>query len=86
MSLAMWKWFRYKQNKYSTSPEISWRNDLRRSPTIVDIVTKDRGSLFEKIAGAFSVSELNILVQEQSREKMDWLLMYFMWKTKKEVS
>jgi len=52
---------RYKQNKHSTSPEISWRNDLRRSLTIVDIVTKDRGSLFEKIAGAFSVSELNIL-------------------------
>ena len=45
----------------SPNPVINWRNDLRRSLTIVDIVTKDRASLFEKITGAFSVANLNIL-------------------------
>ena len=53
---------RYGSNgSQSPNPIINWRNDLRRSLTIVDIVTKDRASLFEKITGAFSVANLNIL-------------------------
>ena len=53
---------RYGSNgSQSPNPVINWRNDLRRSLTIVDIVTKDRSSLFEKITGAFSVASLNIL-------------------------
>ncbi|MEC8013968.1 MAG: [protein-PII] uridylyltransferase [Verrucomicrobiota bacterium] len=42
-------------------PVINWRDDLRRSLTIVDIVTRDRNSLFEKLTGAFSIAGLNIL-------------------------
>ena len=42
-------------------PVINWRNDLRRSLTVVDIVTRDRNSLFEKLTGAFSIAGLNIL-------------------------
>ena len=34
---------------------------MRRTLTVVDIVTKDRPALFEKIAGGFSISGLNIL-------------------------
>ena len=45
----------------SPSPVINWRNDLRRSLTIVDIVTRDRNSLFEKLTGGFTVAGLNIL-------------------------
>ena len=45
----------------SSEPILSWRNDLRRTLTIVDIVTEDRPALFEKIAGGFSVAGLNIL-------------------------
>jgi [protein-PII] uridylyltransferase len=45
----------------SCKPVLSWRNDVRRSLTIVDIVTRDRPALFEKIAGGFSVAGLNIL-------------------------
>ncbi len=44
-----------------SKPILSWRNDVRRSLTIVDIVTNDRPALFEKIAGGFSVAGLNIL-------------------------
>ena len=50
-----------KNNSESPTPIIHWRNDLRRSLTIVDIVTRDRNSLFEKLTGAFSVASLNIL-------------------------
>ena len=50
-----------KNDSESPTPIIHWRNDLRRSLTIVDIVTKDRNSLFEKLTGAFSVASLNIL-------------------------
>ena len=39
-------------------PVINWRNDLRRSLTVVDIVTRDRNSLFEKLTGAFSIAGL----------------------------
>ncbi len=46
---------------HSIHPVINWRNDVRRSFTIVDIVTKDRSGLFEKITGAFSIAGLNIL-------------------------
>ena len=52
--------FRGNGNK-STKPIISWRNDMRRTLTIVDIVTNDKPALFEKIAGGFSVAGLNIL-------------------------
>ena len=45
----------------SKRPIISWRNDLRRALTIVDVVAKDRSALFEKITGGFSVAGLNIL-------------------------
>ena len=45
----------------SPVPVINWRNDLRRSLTVVDIVTRDRNSLFEKLTGAFSIAGLNIL-------------------------
>ena len=45
----------------SKRPIISWRNDLRRALTIVDVVVKDRPALFEKITGGFSVAGLNIL-------------------------
>ena len=50
-----------KNGAESPTPIIHWRNDLRRSLTIVDIVTRDRNSLFEKLTGAFSVAILNIL-------------------------
>ena len=40
---------------------INWRNDLRRTLTVIDIITKDQAGLFEKVTGAISVSGLNIL-------------------------
>ena len=52
--------FAQKEND-SGKPVLSWRNDVRRALTIVDIVTHDRPALFEKIAGGFSVAGLNIL-------------------------
>ena len=53
---------RYNENSTEKPvPIIHWRNDLRRSLTIVDIVTRDRNSLFEKLTGAFSIAGLNIL-------------------------
>ena len=59
---------RYKQNKHSTSPEISWRNDLRRSLTIVDIVTKDREAYSKRLPGHFPSLNSIFLVQGQSRK------------------
>ena len=50
-----------KNGANSDSPIISWRNDLRRTLTIVDIVTRDRAGLFEKVTGAFAVAGINIL-------------------------
>ncbi|MEC9122831.1 MAG: HD domain-containing protein, partial [Verrucomicrobiota bacterium] len=50
-----------KNGANSDSPIISWRNDLRRTLTIVDIVTQDRAGLFEKVTGAFAVAGINIL-------------------------
>ena len=50
-----------KNGSDSKQPVISWRNDLRRTLTIVDIVTRDRAGLFEKISGAFAVTGINIL-------------------------
>lgn len=41
--------------------EINWRNDVRRTLTVIDIVTPDQVGLFEKITGAIAVSGLNIL-------------------------
>ena len=53
---------RFKDKSNLTNrPILSWRNDVRRALTIVDIVTNDRPALFEKIAGGFSVAGLNIL-------------------------
>ena len=40
---------------------INWRNDVRRTLTVIDIVTPDQIGLFEKITGAISLSGLNIL-------------------------
>ena len=51
----------FSNGSQSIHPVINWRNDVRRSLTIVDIVTKDRSGLFEKITGAFSIAGLNIL-------------------------
>jgi len=42
-------------------PVIDWKDDLNRSLTVVNVVTWDRGGLFYKLAGAFSVAGLNIL-------------------------
>jgi [protein-PII] uridylyltransferase len=42
-------------------PVIEWKDDLNRSLTVVNVVTWDRGGLFYKLAGAFSVAGLNIL-------------------------
>ena len=67
----------------SAKPIISWRNDMRRTLTIVDIISKDRPALFEKIAGGFSVAGLNILGLVLLPEKMELLSMSFMWRKKK---
>ena len=40
---------------------INWRNDVRRTLTVIDIITRDQAGLFEKVTGAISVSGLNIL-------------------------
>lgn len=45
----------------SRSPAIEWRDDLRRSLTIVHLVTKDRPRLFARFAGSFAVAGMNIL-------------------------
>ena len=50
-----------KDENVSKKPILSWRDDVRRTLTIVDIVTRDRPALFEKIAGGFSIAGLNIL-------------------------
>ena len=42
-------------------PVVSWRNDLRRTLTIVDVVVTDQPGLFEKISGALAITGLNIL-------------------------
>lgn len=43
------------------TPIMNWRNDVRRTLTVIDIVTPDQVGLFEKITGAISISGLNIL-------------------------
>ena len=40
---------------------INWRNDVRRTLTVIDLITRDQVGLFEKVTGAISVSGLNIL-------------------------
>ncbi|MFP6855121.1 MAG: [protein-PII] uridylyltransferase, partial [Opitutales bacterium] len=45
----------------SLVPIIEWRNDLERGFTLVHVVTWDRAGLFYHLAGAFSVTDLNIL-------------------------
>lgn len=42
-------------------PVVSWRNDLRRTLTVIDVVVTDQTGLFEKITGALAVTGLNIL-------------------------
>ncbi len=49
------------KNSRKESAVIHWRNDLRRTLTVIDIITKDQVGLFEKITGAISISGLNIL-------------------------
>lgn len=48
-------------NRPSDRPVVSWRNDLRRTMTVVDVVITDQTGLFEKITGALAVTGLNIL-------------------------
>jgi len=50
-----------KNGKDKNLPIVSWRNDLRRTLTVVDVVITDRPGLFEKITGALAVTGLNIL-------------------------
>jgi [protein-PII] uridylyltransferase len=49
------------KGKPENHPVVSWRNDLRRTMTIVDVVITDQNGLFEKITGALAVTGLNIL-------------------------
>ena len=42
-------------------PVIHWENDLDRGFTIVSLATWDRPGLFYRLAGAFTLSDLNIL-------------------------
>lgn len=48
-------------NSSDNNSVINWRNDVRRTLTVIDIVTPDQVGLFEKITGAIAVSGLNIL-------------------------
>jgi [protein-PII] uridylyltransferase len=50
-----------QQSRPLEKPVVSWRNDLRRTLTIVDVVVKDQPGLFEKITGALAITGLNIL-------------------------
>ena len=50
-----------KQDKPGDRAIVSWRNDLRRTMTVVDVVITDQTGLFEKITGALAVTGLNIL-------------------------
>jgi len=53
---------KYSNNhKPPHQPVVSWRNDLRRTMTVVDVVITDQTGLFEKITGALAVTGLNIL-------------------------
>ena len=49
------------QEESKQKPVINWRNDVRRTLTVIDIVTPDQIGLFEKITGAISIAGLNIL-------------------------
>lgn len=42
-------------------PLIDWKNDLNLSMTVVDFISWDRAGLFYKIAGAFSITGVNIV-------------------------
>ena len=59
-----------KQNNTKKSVVINWRNDVRRTLTVIDIVTPDQLGLFEKITGAITISGLNILGARQLQERM----------------
>ena len=50
-----------QQTRPLEKPVVSWRNDLRRTLTIVDVVVTDQPGLFEKITGALAITGLNIL-------------------------
>jgi [protein-PII] uridylyltransferase len=50
-----------KQGRPGDRAIVSWRNDLRRTMTVVDVVITDQTGLFEKITGALAVTGLNIL-------------------------
>ena len=49
-----------KQDKPGDRAIVSWRNDLRRTMTVVDVVITDQTGLLE-ITGALAVTGLNIL-------------------------
>ena len=50
-----------QQSRPLEKPMVSWRNDLRRTLTVVDVVVTDQSGLFEKITGALAITGLNIL-------------------------
>ncbi len=52
------------------SPVIHWRDDLNRGLTVVTLVTWDRSGLFYRLAGSFSLANLNI-VSAKAINRMD---------------
>lgn len=60
LHLSMLNQFLAKTSKKSNAV-INWRNDVRRTLTVIDIITYDQTGLFEKVTGAISISGLNIL-------------------------
>ncbi|MBC9867683.1 MAG: [protein-PII] uridylyltransferase [Opitutae bacterium] len=52
------------------SPVIRWRDDINRGLTVVTLVTWDRSGLFYRLAGSFSLANLNI-VSAKAINRMD---------------
>lgn len=60
LHVSMLSQFLDKESK-TEKAVINWRNDVRRTLTVIDIITRDQVGLFEKLTGAISISGLNIL-------------------------
>ena len=60
LHLSMLNQFLATNNEKKTEI-INWRNDVRRTLTVIHLITRDQIGLFEKVTGAISVSGLNIL-------------------------
>jgi [protein-PII] uridylyltransferase len=60
LHVSMLSQFLDKESK-TEEAVINWRNDVRRTLTVIDIITRDQVGLFEKLTGAISISGLNIL-------------------------